>query len=275
MQFRPADGGPAGGFAWVDEEPILFGAQPGLEGVQGPLLLSLAALSMQQLSQMLYVPAPDQVFTVHPATEQLKALSAPQRMMVSCLLESLLRGPIFTRSVDDEMAVAALEGCVVQDVGGAYSLTALGKALVSCSRVLHKSRASRLSAYRHDEPGTKTRWELLQQLGEQGWSSHTVVPRRRKAIKDTPYRCDAGVEKHFFVEEEKLPFKQYLLALLLCAPGKQLESQSIPHLQTQRYYQALLEGKDPKSCSKTRTRKDRAAQAGLDLLAEDPIRNGR
>ena len=271
VHFRQASGSPA--FSWVDEQPTMFDSQAGLEGAQGPLLLCLESLSMQQLTQLLYVPATEQVFTLHPPPEELKRMSASQRLGLSKFLGSFLRGPVPVRSEEEEFFVHALQRFLVQDEGGAFTLSPVGQALFKSARVVVRAQSARVSSFTHEENSEKTRWELVGKLQQEGWISQMVFPRRRKQIKENPYRCDAELDKHFFLEPQELPFTEYLLALLQCAVGRSLESQTVPHLQSQRYYGALLEGKDPITATATKRRRvDAETSAGLDLLADAPAR---
>eukprot|EP00971_Amphidinium_carterae_P258079 5122465-Amphidinium_carterae.1 len=197
-------------------------------------------------------------------------MSEEEQLALSQFLDRLMAGSICVRTEQEEAFVEALADCVVRLEDATVSLSEFGKTRFVKAQVIIRAHASRISMYKHEEDDGKTRWEVYQALKAEGWTGHTVTRRRRQQIKANPYRLDAEVSKHFFLEDGKLPCLEYLMALYLCAEGRRLEEQSVTHLQSQQYYSALLDGRNPNEIKTRKRRPNAALQAGLDLLAAAP-----
>ena len=108
----------------------MFDSECGLDGVKGPVLLTLTALNMQQLLQMLYATAEEQVYTIYPPPESVKSMTATEKISLSKFLSQLLQGRVLPRSSEDEKFVDALQAFLETDSGGAVALNAEGQAYV-------------------------------------------------------------------------------------------------------------------------------------------------
>lgn len=84
--------------------------------------------------------------------------------------------------------------------------------------------------------------ELMLEMEQRGWAKIEPNKPRRKL---QPFSVANGEPKEWFCKEELLPFKEYLLCLLL---GSEVlkEDATVHHLQCRTYYQALMKKLDVK-----------------------------
>eukprot|EP00971_Amphidinium_carterae_P171393 3397647-Amphidinium_carterae.1 len=252
----------------LDAEP----AQATLAADSGPLLFAPESLTTPELSSLHVLHTESTMLWVfRPVDASLRTLSLPQYKQHAALMAELSSGSV-SPSVDCEDTQEFLQvlmdaQCVDWDQG-VYDLTRKGKGLLTLT-VLAKG-CGHLGALR---PGIdlegRTRHELASMLVTLGWRSRTITSRerRRRAIA-LPYSCredEEMAQKLFYVPRNALPFREYLLCLMLCRPNERLETVTIPHLQTKGYYEALLQGVDPllRAIESQRRRKNTGP---LDLL---------
>eukprot|EP00971_Amphidinium_carterae_P271650 5390142-Amphidinium_carterae.1 len=180
---------------------------------------------------------------------------------------------VYNPGLKDFVASLIEAGCVEVD-GDIVQLTMQGRALLTCTYLCQHGAGRQAAAIREGkEPEDMTRFELYESLISAGWSVQVVQSKslQREAM-DNPFTCNVA-EPHrvIYVNAKQLPFKEYFLCLKACVIGGMLENQHILHLRPQRYYAALLLGKDGLEAL---TRPKRSRKGELDLLACD-ARNPR
>eukprot|EP00971_Amphidinium_carterae_P351688 6492230-Amphidinium_carterae.4 len=255
----------------IDAEPMRYESG----GTKGPLVFAPGGLTYEELaSSFVHVhPEPDLLWAFKAGEPHLRLLSVQAYADNQHIILGLKSGNLRVQDVcNNEFLLTLISaGCVYVD-GEFYSLSEKGESIITrafhCKTIVHGARTR--DGVQCDD---MTRYELLQQLEQDEWRGQLVNSReRRRLALDNPYTNEPEVRKILYVRPNQLPFREYLLALLLCKNGQQLSDKSIAHLRPKYYYTALLNNEDPASAA-PRRRHGRIAQervAAMDLLVVQP-----
>eukprot|EP00971_Amphidinium_carterae_P068489 1355981-Amphidinium_carterae.4 len=214
----------------IDAEPMRYESG----GTKGPLVFAPGGLTYEELaSSFIHVLAEPSLLWAFKADQpHLRLLSVQAYVDNQHILLGLKAGSLRVQDVyNNEFLLTLITAGCVDVVGDFYCLSEKGQGIITkafhCTAITVGARTR--DGVQWDD---MTRHELLQQLQQDGWRGQIVNSRERRRLAiDNPYTNEPEVAKIIYVLPNKLPFREYLLALTLCKNGQQLADKSIPHLR--------------------------------------------